>query len=247
LRAALLRKGIADLAIVKQKADPAAWLEKNLRAALVDNTGVLRVSVAEGGAAERAALANAVADAYLDEIVYSEQKKKVHRLNQLRDLREVQEKMLRERRQSLRKLGEVLGASRPLQQEFDREDLAVFRKELQRVRLAKVAAQARLNYLKSKGGEAAKDAVIKQVEEVEVLAEQEKLLKGEIAPLVEAAKAQARVETAEADLVAVRGDIATTQLTAHKLAEEVVRMEVELQAAPRVRLLQRAEAPRTGK
>jgi RNA polymerase sigma factor (sigma-70 family) len=249
LQAALRRRGVAELAVVKQKADLLAWLERNLRADLIDNTGVLRVSVAEGGAAERAALANAVAEAYVDEVAEADQRRRVQRLNGLRDLRDVQEKGLREKRQRLHELGRVLAASHSLQQEFDREDLVGFRKELQRVRLARLAAQARLNCLKRAGAkEGGKETVAKLEEEVAVLAEQETLLKGEIAPLAEAAEARARNETAKGvELAPVREEVAAAERIAKTLAAEVGVMEVELRAAPRVRLLQRAEAPRPGK
>jgi RNA polymerase sigma factor (sigma-70 family) len=249
LRAALRRPEVAGLAILKKKADPVGWLEKNLRAVLIENTGVVRVSVAEGSAAERAALANAVADAYLEEVVYMEERHKHKRLTELDKLRNEHEEVLRDKRQRLLKLGQVLGASRSLEQEFGREDLAQFRKELHRVRLARIAAQARLNCLKRAGvKEGAKEAAAKLEEEVTVLAEQEKLLKDEIAPLAEKVLARGRTETAEeTELASVREEIAAAEQIAKSLASEVGLMQVELRAAPRVRLIQRAEAPRPGK
>ncbi len=246
LQAALRVRGVADLTIAKQQADPAAWLEKNLDVALIDNTGVVRVRVTEGSAAERAALANAVADAYLEEVVGAEARQKQERREHLHKLRQVYEDSLRQKRKSLHEMGVVLGASRSLRQEFDREDLAGFRKELQRVRLAKVAAQARLNCLKRAAAkEGVPEAAAKLEDEVAVLAEQEKLLKGEIAPLAEAAEAVSRREMAEkTELASVREEVAAAEQMAKRIASEVAVMEVETQARPRVRLLQRAEAPR---
>jgi RNA polymerase sigma factor (sigma-70 family) len=249
LRAALRRPEVAGLAILKTNEDPVGWLEKNLRAVLIENTGVVRISVAEGSAAERAALANAVADAYMQEVIGTEQEHKQKRLTELDKLRNEHEEVLRDKRQRLVKLGQVLGASRSLEQEFGREDLAEFRKEWHRVRLARIAAQARLNCLKRAGAkEGGKEAAARLEEEVAVLAEQEKLLKEEIAPLADKVQARGRTETAEeTELASVREEIAAAEQIAKTLASEVGLMQVEMRAAPRVRLIQRAEAPRPGK
>jgi RNA polymerase sigma factor (sigma-70 family) len=250
LRAALRRPEAAGLAVLKAKADPVAWLEQNLSATFLDNTGVLRVSVGAGSNQERAALANAVADAYLEEVVSQEQRRKAHRLVELEKLRHEYEDSVLNRRQTLHKLVQARGvASSSLKEQFDREDLAQFRGELHRVRLAEVRAQARLNHLKGAGGkEGAREAVAKLQEEVAVLAEQEKLLNNQIAPLADAVQARARGEAAEGvDLASLREEIAAAEQIARKLAGEAVALQVELHATPRVRLLQKAEAPPPGK
>jgi accessory colonization factor AcfC len=51
----------------------------------------------------------------------------------------------------------------------------------------------------------------------------------------------------EGELASVRNEIAATEQNTRKIADAVGKMQVELQAGPRVRLLQRAEAPRPGK
>ncbi len=250
LRAALRRPEVADLAVLKGKVDPVSWLEKNLRAAFVENTAVLRVSVAEGSADERAALANAVADAYLAEAVDAEQQQKRKRLAELEKIRNDQEAVIGERRQMLHRLELTLGGSaQSLKLQFNREDLAEYRKELHQVRLAKIRAQARLNCAKrAEAKEEMKVAVARLEEEVAVLAEQEKLLNAAIVPLADAAEALAQKEKAEGpELASLRNEIAAAEQNTKKIADAVAEMQVELHARPRVRLLQRAEAARPGK
>jgi RNA polymerase sigma factor (sigma-70 family) len=250
LQAALRKPEVAGLAVVRGKADPVAWLEKNLAAVFLEDSGVLRVSVAGGSAEERAALANAIANAYLEEVVGADQSRKAHRLDELDKLRGEYEDALRNKRDNLRKRSQAVGEqARSLQQQFAREDLAEMRKELQRVHLAKLRAQARLNYLKGAGArEGVKEAIARLTEETGVLAEQEKLLNAEITPLAETAQAQARAEAVEkADLTSFRDEITAAEQLVKKIVGEVGVMQVELRATPRVRLLQKAEAPRLAK
>jgi hypothetical protein len=73
-------------------------------------------------------------------------------------------------------------------------------------------------------------------------------LKAEIAPLADAAEAQARAETGgETDLVALREEIAAAEQTVRRMADEVDALQLDLFAEPRVRLLQEADVPRRGK
>ncbi len=245
LRAALQRPDVAGLAALKDKPDPLAWLEENLRAAFIDDTGVLRVSVARGSPADRAALTNAVVRAYLEEVVGREKNDKAQRWEMLESLRTRYEDQVQHKRQQLRKMAEVRGASRSLKQQFDREDLTRFRAELQRVRLESIRAQARLNYLKRVGSADAKE-VAKREEEVAVLEEQAKLLRAEIDPLARSVQAVAAAAS-DPDLELVREEITAGEQQVRKLAAEVDALKVEERAGPRVRLLEEASAGRPKK
>jgi RNA polymerase sigma factor (sigma-70 family) len=250
LQAALRKEEVKDLEILKQQKNSLAWLEKSLSAVFLDDSNVLRISIREGSAQERAALANAVAYAYMEETADREAKIKRERLKQLDEVRSQQENILRDKRQVLQALAVKTGQqARSMKHQFDSEDLAQFRAELHRVRVAKIRAQARLNYLqRAASGDEAKAARTKLEEEIAVLAEQEKLLRGEIGPLAEAAESLARRETAEAvDLTAWREQVQATEQIAQRIAGEVETLRVELAAEPRIRLLQKAEAPRPNK
>jgi hypothetical protein len=216
----------------------------------VDNTGVLRVSVREGSPAEQAALVNAVALAYLELAISQEQKPRQERLQELRKLRDAHEDTLQHKRQVLNKVTQERGeGARSTRQQFEREDLAVLRREQQRVHLARIRAQARLNYQKQKVvGEAARAALANLEEEVGVLAEQEKLLQAEIVPLSERAQALARDEAVgRTEFALLREEISRAEEIGRRIAEQVEVLQVESRAGPRVRLLQKAEVPRPGK
>jgi RNA polymerase sigma factor (sigma-70 family) len=250
LRAALGKAEVASLAILKTQADPLGWLEKNVEAVLLDNTDILRVSIGAGSEAERAALANAVAAAYVERTNNEEREQKVQRLDALRDLLAEHERRLQQSREVLRKVAQQTGTdpSGALRRQFEREDLAHLRGELQQTRAARIRAQARLNYRRSRpAGEKAKEVIGQLEEEVGVLAEQEKLLRQEIDPLTEAAVRNHAETTAGGELVSLRDEVAAAEQMTRRVAEQVEGLQMELRAAPRVRLLEKAEASRPGK
>jgi RNA polymerase sigma factor (sigma-70 family) len=245
LRAALQRPEVAKLEALKGKADALGWLETNLRALFIDNTGVLRVSVAAGSGPDRAALTNAVVRAYLEEIVGREQNQKAERWEMLESLRTRYEDQVRHKREVYRKLTRERGASQSLKQQFDREDLTRFRAELQRVGLETIRTQARLNYLKRSAGADAKE-VTRLEQEVAVLAEQAKLLRGEIEPLARSVEVGS-VAATDPEFDLLRQEIAAGEQQVRKLAAEVEALKVEERAGSRVRLLEEASAPRPKK
>jgi RNA polymerase sigma factor (sigma-70 family) len=250
LAAALRAPGADGLKVLKGKDDAAGWLDRNLSVSFVEDSAVLRVGVGkgvgvgEGEPAERAALANAVARAYLDVVVGEEQKRKEERLRTLEDTLEDQEKALRAMRDKAHKLGvEEEAPAASLRRQFAEEDLARLRDEYHRVHLEKIAAQARLNYRKGTG-DAGKEAVAKLEEDVGVLAEQERLLKAEIDPLAEEAQKLAAVDGSQsAEASRLRDEIAAAEEAVRRTAGEVEAARSDLRSPPRVRLIQEAESP----
>ena len=67
LLAALKRPDVAGLNIVRDREDPVAWLEENLKVAFLGDSDILRVSLDGTEPKEQAVLVNAVNDAYLEE------------------------------------------------------------------------------------------------------------------------------------------------------------------------------------
>jgi RNA polymerase sigma factor (sigma-70 family) len=249
LQAALQRKETKGLAIIQSKADPVRWLGQNVEAVFLENTGVLRVSLREGRPEERATLINAVVEQYLNEVVYSEQREKEQRVAEVDKLLSVRDDSLKQKRDALSRLSRQLGiASSAIKRHFDRDDLSLYRKELLRVRLAKVAAQARHKHRKAGAGEGGKAAVAELEEEIAVLAEQEKLLQQNISEVTEKVLRASESEAAESgQLQSLRDAIAAEELFYKELVGRLETYRTELRAGPRVRLLQSAEAGRKGK
>jgi RNA polymerase sigma factor (sigma-70 family) len=246
LQSALRTKEVTGLAIIKKKADPIRWLERNLMATFLDNTGILRLLVVDGTQEERAVLTNAVANAYLDFVGDQQQQSKRERLQMMEKMLNENDKRLRDKRVNLREIEIALGSSQSLKNQFAREDLAGLRKELQQVHLAKIRARARLTF--RNGVENGKGELAIFQEEVAVLTEQERLLKEEIAPLAKEVHASSRAEmNAGADQASMREEISAAEQTAKRLAGEIEALRVDSQAAPRVRILQKAESSRPRK
>jgi hypothetical protein len=101
---AVLKAGsVSDLSVVRKQKDARAWLEKNIRVESLQDTGVLRVSLAEGLPAEQVAIVNAVAKAYVKEAT---ERERLYRERQIADLR----KRCDGFRESLRIAGDRLAA-----------------------------------------------------------------------------------------------------------------------------------------
>jgi hypothetical protein len=241
-RAVLIRAlrdpAIAKLPVVQQQADPVAWLQKHLRAEYPDDTGVLRVSVSAGTPKEQAALANAVTSAYLAEGPDKEYEQRFKRLQELGGVYDKFDKILSEKRRKLRDMAEALGAANPkivaLQEEFAVTHLRTLNSELVQVRIQLLKAQAELAVLKEKGGDEAREqkiAVLKKLEDV---------LSREVDERTEKLK---RSKRKGIDLQYLRDEISRDEEVVRSLGRQRQRLEVEMWAPRRVRLIQEAAAP----
>jgi len=134
LKGALAAADVAKLGTVKEQKEPTAWLAGRLQVAADKRTGILRVAVSGGEPEEQALLANAVADAYLFEIVQLETRRKQGRLDQLKKYFVEYDGMLREKRETLRRmsmnLGAVDGKVQEPKRQFARKQLEAVEKEL---------------------------------------------------------------------------------------------------------------------
>src|SRR5262249_10357128 len=101
LRAALKRDEVKRLAVVKGKAHPEGWLARNLETTFLDNTGVMRVSFGEGNPEEKAVLINAIVAAYMDDVIYAEQRTKAERMAELDKALSISAERLNRMRESL--------------------------------------------------------------------------------------------------------------------------------------------------
>jgi RNA polymerase sigma factor (sigma-70 family) len=246
LESALKREKVKRLGFVKEKAEPVRWLVRNVETTFVDNTGVLRVSFGEGSPEERAVLINAIVAAYMDDVVYAEQREKQNRLADLEKALNASKTESKEKREALFRVSAERGdGPLSLRRQSDQEELAELRKESLRVRLAKAGVLGRTKYWESEKGEEVKATLVKLKEEIAALTEQEKLLKEDISSLKERADRIANAEANEREqLSSLRKQIAAEEQFNENLADKIRSKQVELNATPRVRLLQSAEAPR---
>ncbi|HEY7158755.1 MAG TPA: sigma-70 family RNA polymerase sigma factor [Gemmataceae bacterium] len=247
IQSALRRDEVKRLAIVKEKTEIelVRWLDQNLETTILDNTGMLRVSLGEGSPQERAVLINAIVDAYMDNMVYAEQQEKQKRVMDLEKALNDRKAELKAKREALLRSSVERGdGSLSLRRQSDQEELAELRKELLRVRLAKAGALGRFKHWENEKGEEVKATLAKLKEELAALTEQEKLLKQDLGSLKERAEKMANIEAHQREeLRSLREDIAAEEQFCKEMANRFKTYQVELLARPRIRVLQRAEAP----
>ena len=110
LNAAIRRPGVADLPSLRKQGDPADWLEGQVKAELPSNSELLQLSITGEAPDDLAALVNAVAEAYMDEIVTKERSDRLNRFEKMKEFLDHYQNRLASRRDERRKLAESVGS-----------------------------------------------------------------------------------------------------------------------------------------
>jgi hypothetical protein len=241
------------LAAIKGPTDPLAWLEQNLEVTNLPDTELLQVAMAAGSGAsgaDQAALINAVVRAYMDEVVHRDANLRRERYDRLRKISSAYAENLRERRDTLRKLsssaerdGLLAGALKESLPRLYNE----LRSQQVKLRLERAEAETILARRKKAEGSAT-DLARKEMAQIEdrlaVVIAQEKVLDQELGRVVHELRADgSQTLSNELDRTALKDEIAQMGEAAHKVADEVEAMNVELEAPPRVRLIEEAVPP----
>jgi capsular exopolysaccharide synthesis family protein len=229
LDAALQRPEIAPVwqDNVIDQLHPVEWLEKNLKVDFPEGPEIPRISLAHADAEVARVLVGAVVEAYFDEIVYEETNRRRKHLEQLKRYLQIQEERREGLAKRLRELGDKVGAVDPrnvaIRQEFAEQ-------ERHRVQTEFLNLQAELRKYESEERvltaqeDRAEDAVTPErideivekdpivVEHREAIAKEKRLLaavrRQAVSPNDPAiARLEARVNAAEATLVALKKDL----------------------------------------
>jgi capsular exopolysaccharide synthesis family protein len=138
LTSALRQPKVNSLSVVREWPEPVEWLEDELQVDTTLGPGILRVSIKGDRPEELAHVVNAVADAYLREVVNKEHNKRLARLEQLKDIYKVYDEALRRKRRTLKTLAESAGSgdsqTLSLTHQFALEQLNAARKDLMQCR-----------------------------------------------------------------------------------------------------------------
>jgi polysaccharide biosynthesis transport protein len=332
LNAALKQEGVAKLKVVAKQVDPVDWLEKELQVDFANGSEILRIGMSGEEAAEPMMLANAVVQAYLDQVVNVESKQRRDRYDLLKETWNRYQENLREKRKELRRLTELAGSDDKktlanLQQlELERlgraeQELAKVQSELRSLRvesevlgreealnttssavtpemieaelsgdrsieqLAERVAKAQRAFVQvfrlvrngsdpafkraSEDLKAAQSALAAQRkklypiiaqqlqektrgnigmraallrERVEILSRLESTLSDDVKHLSERSRS---INRTSVDLFSIQEEIANADAMSKRIGEELETLNVEFQAPPRIRLLEKAELPRT--
>ncbi len=148
LNAALRNKEVSQYRIIREQVDPIAWLQANVKVAFIGGSEVMEISMTGDDPQEIAGIVNAVKKAYVDEVVDVDTKRRADRHEQLKKLKVTYGEILKERRETLRKLAEAVGSTDndtiALKQQISMEHAAYMRRELIDVQSQKRKAAARL-------------------------------------------------------------------------------------------------------
>jgi uncharacterized protein involved in exopolysaccharide biosynthesis len=223
--------------------DPVEWLEQQLELKYFGEVLVLTIS--GGDPRDIVMLVNAVADAYLDEVVSREQSVRLVKLESLKSTYDDHLKRCSDRERVLQELTALdgnIGTTASDRQRAE-EDLALCDRETLHVQADRTTAELKLSRRQTRKDpdEATRKAIADLEEEVAVLNAQEKFWERQRARLVEQTRAGARRNI---DIRMLQREIDSARRALEPLSEEIEAMKIEISAPSRVRLMERAEIAR---
>jgi succinoglycan biosynthesis transport protein ExoP len=155
LAGALSRPGVTDLPTVRAQPDPQRWLEEELAAEFQAGSELMRLSLAGDRPADLAFVVNALARAYLDEILTKDHAEHVEAARKLASLLGDYNAKLARQRADLKQLAESVGSddkqTLALKQQLTEQHLGQERSELNRVQTELKRLQAELRVLETAG------------------------------------------------------------------------------------------------
>jgi hypothetical protein len=252
LRAALRNPKIAKLASVEREqaaGNAEAWLGRRLAIQFPSKAEIMAVSLSGDDRKESVVLLNAIVDAYLSEVVDAERSRKLRHLSDLEKLGGERDFEVRKKREMLKQLTQMSGASDTgelamsqklaLEQlTLNRQEMAKFQREQRQHKVELAVQKAFLEDAK----ESERAAILKEIKRLEVTiavsAEQEEAMKKQLEAMQSEAAKFGRTSV-EMDMV--RADLKNMEAVQSQIASEMEKLKVDLNSAPRVTVLERAE------
>jgi len=252
LRVALRNPKVAKLPLIRQQQAPGdaeMWLEDRLRVRFPGNAEVMAVSV-DGDDPEQAdVLVNAVVDAYISEVVNAESSRKIQRLSDLEKLYAERDQDLRKKRETLKVMARESGASDSetlsIKQKLALEELALYRQEV-------VKSQSDLGHYKvelavqnafledAKGKD--REPILKEIKRIDVSSKVTSKQTEDLAKQIQKMTDEAgKFGVESVGMEMLRADLKNLVDVQTQLTAEMEKLRVQLNTAPRVSLLERAE------
>jgi chromosome segregation ATPase len=216
----------------------------------VKNSKVVQVSLSPrcgASGTDQAAIINAVVRAYLEEVANVDIKRRVDRHSKLKKIKQTYTEIIKERRESARKLSESVGSDghpsaaeqNSLAHRYER-----LLDQRRKLRLDRAAAETVLGR-RQKAANRETDPVRKEIAQLEdrlaILTAQDTVLQDELSQV--AGKKRSAVE-ASLDLKELNDEIAQFEEAARKVGAEVESLNIELAAPPRVQIIEHAVPPK---
>jgi polysaccharide biosynthesis transport protein len=242
LNAALRDPEMTRLKVGSHEPDPISWLADKIHVAF-PNPECLEIRASGDDPEVVATIVNSVAGAYIQEVGNVEQHDRQKHYYMLRKLYDGYQVQLEQTRARIKKLTVAIGTG--VDNERIRrvaEDLADCRTKQFEIALQKASLKARIAARKSDGSKA--DTATLE-EELAGFEAQDKVILAEVARLDEEIRAAQDANARTLDLASDRMEIALKEQAARTIGQEVEALGVELNAPSRVRLMEKAVAPKT--
>jgi DNA repair exonuclease SbcCD ATPase subunit len=240
ISAAFAEPGLSEIPAIKDRRDLFEWLADHLQASFQEESEVLSISLRPGtglSTQEQARVVNAIQNAYMDEVVNVRQRERQDRLDQLKKSLQTNSELITTRRETIRKLAAEAGRGQPISGPIG-DAVASRYHELRSLQVKLWLDQAEAEALlarrkKAEGAEA--EQARKEIPELEdrlaAIAAQQKLIDGKLADL----EKQSRTLTDNSSNVAdLTEELKSTEATRAKIAAELEKLQIELQAPPRI-------------
>ena len=230
---------IAGLPTMREQDDPVFWLQKNLQVEYTSGSMIISVSLKGGRVQDQAPIINSLVDSYMQLIVNEEKKERITRLDYLRKLWLHYIDELKTKREMIRDMVETAGSANRSDSAFGKERVAnevrALEKRRSRLRLETIEIEAKLDVRK----EAPDRAELE--ERLAILVNQVERIDRAVAALARQAQDLSGIER---DMKSEQAKADIMEATARKISNEIRAVEVELQAPPRIKVLDSARPPK---
>lgn len=254
LMAALRKPEVAKLPSVQEEteqSDATRWLEGLVKIQFPGDSEIMKVSISRSDPHEAVTLNRAVVDAYMTEVVNVEREQKRLRLGELDRAYAEKEADLRGKQEDVRKLAEQLGISYSdtltLKQKLALEELSSYWKDLKRLQTMLQDMRRDLAIQKAFQDDAKgekRDVFSKEVKRLAAAIVATEEQESKLQRVIDCCRREAeRFDTSTVDVELMRADIRNHEAVLAEIGSERERLRVEMRAAPRVALLERAELP----
>ena len=243
INAALQQPEISQLAAIRSQPDPVAWLEQNLETINLNGSELVQVSLSPRSGAngkDQAAIINAIVSAYVEEVTDAEGKRQSNRHDTLKKIKQKYTEILRERRQHARRLSEAVETLSGVEQSTLAHRHERLLDQRFKLRLDRAEAETLLGRRQNAANRES-DAVRKEIAQLEdrlaILTAHEKVLQEE---LKEVSREQRSFTSNALDLKEMNEELAQMEEAARKVGSEVEKLNIALDAPPRVRVIDNA-------
>jgi capsular polysaccharide biosynthesis protein len=247
LGAALRDKTVSAYRMIREQADPVAWLQDNLEVNFIADSEVMEIALSGDDPNEVAGIVNAIKKVYIDEVINVDAKRRQERHSKLKKIKESYQEMLHQRRATLRTLNEsATGHDHLGLTGLDRSELLNLYNGLwtKRVDLQLERAEAEAGLPQRQDAEVGAVAKGKDriTERLASLTAQEKVIDERLEQMAgEIRKAAVRA----LDQEELKEEIGQLEDVRRTINAEVEALNIELQAPPRVRTIEDASPPST--